>query len=550
MVDLTSKGAKKIVFSPEKNLLTSEYNHLGKSVIMKSIYYTLGAEVYFPAPIKHMNLLTYIDFILGALQYRVCRLNWTFSIYCNGEFVKQYTSVKAFEEALCQFFNLEINLVGKDQNGTIVKCPPAFYYMPYYIDQENGWSANSFSFDRMAQFDLPQRKNSYFFHLGVLDSDYVEKSKRQKANERQIGMLSKENEKYSTVIDTLQAGLDDMQMSFDSVSLEHAIMLRRDEINNILNDIAKVRNALIEEEDRHIQLAHDKEILARYIKKKNPMMVELEKDLEECPRCGMVFERTLTQKMEKMYLLESLHDDYSSISIELNNLEKKIEKLQRSFNDKQILLKAYEKTLASDQENYNAYLKSKATSQLLREYYEKIGVNISEIDKLSVDNKEIRKQLNEYNQAKIQTNQIYLDNFGKLLVNLDIPKGQIEENSEPGTTLVASGAYGPRCKIAQMLAFLQTKSIVSPETISFPVVIDSPNALEQDREHLDSVIRTLLSWNKTDNQIIIASIEGKETAVSIPDVNVILLTNPKNHLFSSDEYKFYEQEISEMFTRF
>lgn len=38
MVDLTNKEAKRITFSPKKNLLTSTRNHLGKSVIMKSIW--------------------------------------------------------------------------------------------------------------------------------------------------------------------------------------------------------------------------------------------------------------------------------------------------------------------------------------------------------------------------------------------------------------------------------------------------------------------------------------------------------------------------------
>ena len=84
----------------------------------------------------------------------------------------------------------------------------------------------------------------------------------------------------------------------------------------------------------------------------------------------------------------------------------------------------------------------------------------------------------------------------------------------------------------------------------FRSVIDSPNVLEQDKEHLDSVIRTLLTWDKTENQIIIASIEGKETANSIPGVNIILLENPQNHLFSKVEYTSYEQEISEIFTVF
>lgn len=81
MVDLTNKEAKRINFSPNKNLLTSEHNHLGKSVIMKSIYYTLGAEVYYPHPIKRLNLLTYIDFELDRHQYRIARLKNVFILY-------------------------------------------------------------------------------------------------------------------------------------------------------------------------------------------------------------------------------------------------------------------------------------------------------------------------------------------------------------------------------------------------------------------------------------------------------------------------------------
>lgn len=550
IVDLTNKEAKRVHFSKDKNLLTSERNHLGKSVIMKSIYYTLGAEVFFPNPIKSVNLLTYIDFMIDGCAYRVCRLNKSFVIYKNGNFIKKYISVTDFGDALENIFKLQINLVGKDALGTITKCPPAFYYMPFYVDQENGWAANSSSFDRMGQFDLPQRKNSYFFHLGVLDNDYVQKNKLQKANERKITQLTNDNQKYLTVIDTLQNGLDDAQLSFDVSSLERAINARQEEIKKVLEEIAKARSALVEAEDEYIQLTHDKEVLAKYIKKKAPINNDDEKEMVECPRCGMFFERSMTQKLEKIYLLESLHEDYANITNDINKLEKRIEKLKRNFSEKQDLLKFYEKTLADNQEVYDAYLKSKATQQLLLDYQTKVGSNLSEIERLGKETSDIRKQIASYNEEKEKTNTVYLTNLSKLLMQLDVPKNQVEEDIEPGTAIIASGAYGPRCKVAQMLSFVQTQKKTCPDMISFPLVIDSPNVLEQDKEHLNSVIQTLLTWDKTENQIIIASIEGKETASRIPDVNIILLENPQNHLFSKDEYGFYEQEISEMFTVF
>lgn len=550
MVDLTNKEAKRIFFSSEKNMLTSAHNHLGKSVIMKSLYYTLGADVYYPVPIKRINLLTYIDFLLDKHQYCVARLKNSFVLYCDDVLLGVYSSVGAFEEELCTLFGLEINLVGKDQDGTIVKCPPAFYYMPYYIDQENGWAINSFSFDKITQFDMPQRKNSFFFHLGALDSSYVGISKRQKANERQISILAKENEKYLTVIETLQSGLDETQMSFDTTSLEHAISLRQTEIKKLLDDISKIRAKLVEAEDQSVQLTHDKEILSKYIKKKAPITKKVEIELLECPRCGMVFDRSITQRLEKAYLLESLHDDYTNLSEQQTRLERRITKLKTYFNSKQKILTDYERGLTTDRESYNTYVKSKATSQLLKEYHEHVGKNTIEIDKLRKDNTEVRKLLDGYTQEKAKANASYLLNLGKLFIGLDIPSDQIDDNSEPGSSLVASGAYGPRCKIAQMLAFIETQRNIAPDMITFPLVIDSPNVLEQDDEHLESVIRTLLSWDKTDNQIIIASIKGKETASKIQNVKIIALDNSQNHLFNSEEYALYETEISEIFTKF
>lgn len=187
---------------------------------------------------------------------------------------------------------------------------------------------------------------------------------------------------------------------------------------------------------------------------------------------------------------------------------------------------------------------------MLKEYWEQIGHNNEEIDRLKKDNVNIRKLLVSYAQERDQANTIYLNNLEKLLIGLDIPSDQVEENSEPGSALIASGAYGPRCKVAQILAFIETQHRISPNLITFPVVIDSPNVLEQDNEHLDTVIRSLLMWDKTDNQIIVASIQGRDIATKIDGVNIVTLSNPQNHLFCPSEYAMYEVEIAELFTQF
>lgn len=336
LVDLTNKEAKKIEFAPGKNMLTSNGNHYGKSVIMKSLYYTLGAEVYFPNPIKSLNYMTILRFTLEDKQYIVGRLNSMFVVFRNSKFIKKYHNVGDFGDFLSDLFKFEIELVGKDAEGTIEKCPPAFFYLPYYIDQENGWSTNSYSFDRMTQFDMPQRKDSYFFHFGVLDSEYVKQNKHQKENSKKISKLLKDNEKYKTVIETLKMGLDDTQMAFEIKDLQAAISNRKDDIDSIFKDIAKCRKELVEAEDMYQRLLNEKEVLAKYIKKNDVTPTE-KTDVVECPRCGLFFEQALSVKYE--------------------SCQKK--------------LKEYENSLGDEQGTYDTYLKAKTTKKLLEDYSKK-----------------------------------------------------------------------------------------------------------------------------------------------------------------------------------
>ena len=195
-------------------------------------------------------------------------------------------------------------------------------------------------------------------------------------------------------------------------------------------------------------------------------------------------------------------------------------------------------------------MKAKTTRKLLDDYRKKILINEEIISGLNDDNKNIRELLKEYQQSKKNVNLTYLSVLNAKLNVLDIPSNQVPKESEPGSFMEASGAYGPRCKVAQVLSFLETQKRVSDKIISFPLVIDSPNVLEQDKDHLEGVLKTLLTWNTTDNQIIVASIEGKELAKQLPDVKLIQLDNEVNHIMTKEGYNDLMSEIGMIITSF
>ena len=553
MVDVKRKEAKKIVFSNNKNFITSQSNHLGKSLIMKSIYYALGAEVFYPSTINTKSWIVSLDFHIDTEKYKVVRYGRYFVLFHNGDFQEKYTSVTEFGVRLSEIFDFDIELVGKgdgEENREIIQCPPVFFFLPYYVDQENGWSGNSQSFNNLNQFDKSQRNETYFFHFGVYNRDYVLTIKNNRYAIKRIGELKEENKRLKTVIDTLSEGIDTFHYSFDESTLEISIENRKEELKKLLEDIEKTRNQIILEEDYRIKCQQEKEIISKYLKNNKPKETEYYDSNVECPRCGYYFTSSIAEKVKNEYLKESINNDLLELIDNVNKCEKRIAKNEHKFKSYQIRLNELENSLAESQEVYESYLKSKVTSKMLAEYNEETANNLLEINNLSEKKKEYSKRLHQYKEKRDKASNDYEEYFYDISNKLDVPKEHISKKVEPGTSIQVSGAYGPRCKISQVLAFIETQSKYQPSIISFPIVIDSPNSVEQDKNHIKSLIQTLLKWDVTSNQIIVSSIEGIDLAKEITGVNIIELDNEPNHLLNENEYKTFEKEIGMILARF
>ena len=549
IVDLNNKEAKKVDFISGKNLLYSARNHVGKSIIMKSIYYTLGAEVFFSAPAKAINLLTILTFKIDEIYYKVARYKKEFALISSNGFSGTYHSVGEFSTKINEIFNFEINLVGKDQDKSLVTSPPVFFFLPYYIDQEYGWS-NANSFNNLSQFDIDQRRMSYYFHFNSFDSHYVRVFSQQKTDEHRILILEQEIEKLELVIATLELGLDSTRFSFDADVLSMAINSRQVELEEILSEIEHIREVLVKAEDELTTIQHEKEIISKYLKHRNKSVQISESENIDCPRCGLNFSSGIIAKLQRTYLLESLNEDYGRLLEDETKFINRRNTYLVKFSTAQQRLNDLERSLRTEKSNYDIYLRAKATKSLIDEYTLQIEYDRREKKELVDRRSSLRKELSKYAEMKKIASEVYTKNFDRLLDDLDIPKNQVEGNSEPGELLDASGAYGPRCKVSQILAFVKSKAELSRETISFPIVIDSPNTLEQDDTHLDAILRKLFSWSETDNQIIIASLVGREIAESIPGVNVIVLDNQPNHVMSNMDYEENFNEISNMLLLF
>ena len=100
----------------------------------------MGAEVSYDQVWDKNSKLYIVTISVNDEDYRVARFQKNYAIFHNEELILLthsvgYDLVKMFEE----IFSFSVYLPNKTTKK-IEMAPPAFTFMPYYIDQDTGWS--------------------------------------------------------------------------------------------------------------------------------------------------------------------------------------------------------------------------------------------------------------------------------------------------------------------------------------------------------------------------------------------------------------------------
>ena len=76
IADLQNRTARVQLFEKGLNVVTSADNHVGKSSLLKSLYYTLGAEVDYDSVWDKQSKLYIATLAVGEKEYRVAMYNF------------------------------------------------------------------------------------------------------------------------------------------------------------------------------------------------------------------------------------------------------------------------------------------------------------------------------------------------------------------------------------------------------------------------------------------------------------------------------------------
>ena len=174
----SEKLAKKISFAPGRTMITSDVNDgtdRGKSVIMKALYHTMGADCYFEGKWDVSSKTYILRFSVDNNEYYMFRHNKLFKVF-DGEKRLLFSVISRHElsERLSNITGFAVKLPPRERNSDdgyvqeLEIAPPVYNYLLYFVDQDYQNGSQFASFQHLSEY--PDFKEYVlYYHFGAFD---------------------------------------------------------------------------------------------------------------------------------------------------------------------------------------------------------------------------------------------------------------------------------------------------------------------------------------------------------------------------------------------
>lgn len=321
ILDRTDKEANVFVFSDKANIITSDDSYVGKSCLLKSMFYAMG----FPIRVIQSgwilkNKLFKLYYIHDNKEGFIIRSGDTY--WVDG--VSEALSTMEYSKWLLQKYNLNIRLPLKD-NVDIRTVYPSAIILPFYVDQDVSWSAIPYKnvANDLSQYASSVIPSALFEYLFGISTNVIMDKKQERL------YLSNEKNSLGQQYDTLSMLKDD----FIRKDTEEYTFNEQEAINDIKRylSLAEGINVKLNEFKSSI---YQKKIEVDNLKVET---LELTKIIENtrhsyneirdvCAHCGS--DLTEQQSMTRI----RLENDQYEATLLRNDLDRKIKKLEAEID--------------------------------------------------------------------------------------------------------------------------------------------------------------------------------------------------------------------------
>jgi hypothetical protein len=507
-----ARAGRRMKLHPKAVVIKGE-NDTGKSSLIKSLYWTLGAD---PAQQhtqwRDLGVRGLLHFRVDDKRYSILRNGSQFTVFDDrGELQQRCNSVtQELGPYLAGLLNFRLTLV--DRQGASVTPPPAFMFAPFYIDQDQGWSRNLSSFGKLGQFARWQEPLVEYY-AGVRSNAYYEaQAQITKATREMIAPQSKAT--------ALELSKKLVQQSYPP-----AFEIDVDAYKKQIDELIAAAQTLQAEREKCRQkmtgLGNDRVRILSQIEIVKKVATEIDGDYEfathkleeahvDCPLCGAVYENNFRDRFSIAQDLgrcgefeESLNEELATVERQLKEARDELNVANASYEEARKLLTEKQKQVTlQDLINNEARRKVETVIDVdlqacrseLREIQGKQDAASAAL-KASEDSKRRRDIIAEY--------QAFMRRF---LVELDVQTLDEKAYAKLYSRISETGSDLPRAILAYQFAIL--KVAFSRGSSPFcPVVIDSPNQQDQDPENYKRMLTFIQRTMDPGSQLILGAVE-------------------------------------------
>jgi hypothetical protein len=551
----STKSANQFKFSRSLNLVTASDNSVGKSTLLKLLFWGLGCEPELDTAWKAQDSKTIVDFEIDLKKYRVKR-------YKNQIYIREENSdYEEFQKITGDYSKKFAEIVGfnallPNQSSNLLETPPpAYYFLPFYIDQKRSWAKAWDNFENLGQY-RSWKSTIIKYHVGLLkpehfeiESDKTDKKENQKNIETDVA-------KIDTTLEVIESYIP------QSVSTVTTI----DAINKITDSIKKDLEMLqqSQEELLHSMAIYNSERTYLYqqqimtekliseIDKDYRFSVEsIEDDEVECPLCGVIHENSIVNRASIMTDKTQAENQLTEIFNSIEKMDKKINSNERKLESvKSQIAEINEKYVIEDENeskiDFNQIIESVAGNSIKASVTQSKSIKQAEIKTIETEIKELKKEQKLLTTAEeIESIQ---ESFNSILTKhiklLDAEAVNLSEINSPldYNKVIKEGgaAEGARAILAYYLTIFSMVEKFGNEVKS-PLVIDTPNQQEQSHTNYEKIVALLTDDLLTENQVIMSAMENEQLSPFAEKAQIITLD--ENKILSKSKFEEVKVEF-------
>jgi len=534
----SEKKAKVVEFTNGKNIITSsgiDGNDRGKSVIMKSLYHTLGADCFFDEKWKEQTKVYIVNISVNKTEYYIYRFENLFKVF-NKEKSLLFKTVERKDLAVyfADIFNFSIELPDRSEEK-LEMTPPVYNFLLYFLDQDKLDGPKFLSFNSLGQYK-DYKLNLLYCHFGVFNKEYFEiKRKLEELNDT-LAMHKKEKKLAEEMLEKVQGNIGGAVYSKNIEALRFDVERSKNEYSEIAKKLSKIRNNLI-------SLRNEKDELERNLSSLNMLNKDNEKQLKSlhtqtCSLCKSKIEDTLELKISKYSFSDDIILFSNELQTSITSIDNKISKEEEIYKAWLLKMEKYEESLSDKTLEVNDILKHKGFIEIRDSLTNELSTLELLIKQNNIDIDEYKKKEKQYEDEKKKINAEYYELMLNDKMKFGLEELKAEKFKNINYTFPARGSNKPIVTLIWYINLIKVKNKFNPDVIHFPVVFDSPNNAETDDDKKIELYKYIVDSIDEKNQLIVSGIGyTSDSFDGLKFDTVIHLENDKYKVLCEEEYQ-------------